>query len=107
MHFFIYIIYLPFLTYYLLLTACLYSLHFTYLSISYHIKLYNHLFVAYIGMIVLGLCVFIILLQVVGCQDVITTIAGTGTSSFSGDNGPATAAALYNLVGVHIDAEGE
>ncbi len=57
-------------------------------------------------MIVFGLCVFI-LLQLVGCQDIITTIAGTGTSSYSGDNGAATVAALYNLVGVHVDAEGE
>lgn len=36
----------------------------------------------------------------------ITTIAGTGTVAFSGDNGPATAAALNNPTAVAIDAAG-
>ncbi len=37
---------------------------------------------------------------------IITTFAGTGTSSFSGDNGPATAATFSYPVGVGIDASG-
>ena len=77
-----------------------------YLFKSYRTELFGYFFVAYIGMIVLGLCVFI-LLQLVGCYDIITTIAGTGTSSFSGDNEVAIASGLNNLVGVHVDAAGE
>ncbi len=38
---------------------------------------------------------------------IITTVAGTGTSSYSGDNGPATSAALYKPYGVAIDASGK
>ena len=37
---------------------------------------------------------------------IITTIAGTGTSSYSGDNGAATSATLYYPWGVAVDASG-
>ncbi len=37
---------------------------------------------------------------------IITTIAGTGTASFSGDNGPATSAALSYPSGVELDSSG-
>ena len=37
---------------------------------------------------------------------IITTIAGTGTASYSGDNGPATSATLYNPTGVAVDSAG-
>ena len=37
---------------------------------------------------------------------IITTIAGTGTSSFSGDNGVATSATLYYPRGIALDASG-
>ena len=37
---------------------------------------------------------------------IISTVAGTGTSSFSGDNGAATSAALYNPSGVTLDTSG-
>ena len=37
---------------------------------------------------------------------IITTIAGTGTNSYSGDNGAATSAALYYPFGVALDASG-
>jgi hypothetical protein len=39
-------------------------------------------------------------------QDIITTIAGTGTSSYSGDGGLATAATLYCPTGVVLDSSG-
>ena len=37
---------------------------------------------------------------------IITTIAGTGTISYSGDNGAATSATLYQPYGVVVDASG-
>ena len=37
---------------------------------------------------------------------IITTYAGTGTGSFSGDNGPATSAALFGPISVALDASG-
>ena len=37
---------------------------------------------------------------------IITTIAGTGTNSYSGDNGPATSATLYWPSGVALDSAG-
>ena len=37
---------------------------------------------------------------------IITTIAGTGTSSYSGDNGAATSATLKYPEGVAVDASG-
>ncbi len=37
---------------------------------------------------------------------IITTIAGTGTSSYSGDNGPATSAGLNYPFGVAVDTSG-
>ncbi len=38
---------------------------------------------------------------------IITTIAGTGTGSYSGDNGPATSAELNYPQGVFADAAGK
>ena len=37
---------------------------------------------------------------------IITTIAGTGSASYSGDNGAATVATLYYPAGVALDASG-
>ena len=37
---------------------------------------------------------------------IITTIAGTGSTTFSGDNGAATSAALYHPYEVALDASG-
>jgi DNA-binding beta-propeller fold protein YncE len=39
-------------------------------------------------------------------SEIITTIAGTGTSSYSGDNGPATSATLNHPAGVALDSVG-
>ena len=44
--------------------------------------------------------------KVIVSTSVITTIAGTGTSSFSGDNSAASAAALYYPQGVAVDSSG-
>ena len=38
--------------------------------------------------------------------DIITTIAGTGSITYSGDNGAATSAGIYNPFGVALDASG-
>ena len=37
---------------------------------------------------------------------IITTIAGTGSTSYSGDNGAATSATFYYPYGVAVDASG-
>ena len=37
---------------------------------------------------------------------IITTIAGTGSASYSGDNGAATSATLYGPHGVAVDVSG-
>ncbi len=44
--------------------------------------------------------------KVTVATSIITTIAGTGASSYSGDNGAATSAALYEPFGVALDASG-
>ena len=46
-------------------------------------------------------------LRLVSAVDIITTIAGTGTGTYSGDNGQATDAGLYGPYGVYVDATGE
>ena len=56
--------------------------------------------------VVLCLILLFMLLQSVRCQDIITTIAGTGTGSYSGDNGAATSATLNGPNGVAVDASG-
>ncbi len=38
--------------------------------------------------------------------NIISTIAGTGTSSFSGDGGSATSATINQPVGIAVDASG-
>ena len=38
--------------------------------------------------------------------DIMSTIAGTGTDSYSGDGGAATSATLYLASGVALDASG-
>ena len=47
-----------------------------------------------------------VLLKVTWCLDTITTIAGTGTATYSNDQGAATSAGLNNPFGVRLDAAG-
>ena len=57
--------------------------------------------------VVIYLLLLFMLLQSMHCQeDVITTIAGTGTGSYSGDNGAATSATLNVPFGVTVDLSG-
>ena len=44
--------------------------------------------------------------KVTASTGIITTIAGTGSASFSGDGGDATSATLNNPVGVALDTSG-
>jgi hypothetical protein len=44
--------------------------------------------------------------RVDAASGIITTVAGNGTPAFSGDGGPATAAALNYLFGVALDNSG-
>ncbi len=50
---------------------------------------------------------FVLLLRFTCCVDIITTISGSDTLGYSGDNGAATAAGLYYPEGVRIDTAGE
>ncbi len=52
------------------------------------------------------LLAFFMLLQLVCSQDTITTIAGTGTASYSGDNSAATSATLKYPSGSALDSSG-
>ena len=56
--------------------------------------------------VVIYILLVFILLQSVCCQDVITTIAGTGSTGYSGDNGAATSATLNGPHGIALDASG-
>ena len=44
--------------------------------------------------------------MVLAATGIITTVAGNGTTGFSGDNGAATSANLYNPYGVAVDSAG-
>ena len=55
----------------------------------------------------LVILLFMFLLRFSHCDDVITTIAGTGSTTYLGDNGQATAAGLYYPEGVALDAAGQ
>ena len=56
--------------------------------------------------VVIYLLLVFMLLQSVRCQDIITTIAGTGSAGYSGDSIAATLAALYYPREVALDASG-
>ena len=55
--------------------------------------------------VICSLFVFM-LLRLVCCQDIITTIAGKGSYGYSGDNVAAASATLYFPYGVAVDASG-
>ena len=57
--------------------------------------------------VVIYILLVFMLMQSVRCQDIITTIAGTGAASYSGDNGAATSATLNYPIGVALDASGK
>ena len=57
------------------------------------------------GALLLVLLFMITIVEVKGV-DVITTVAGTGAASYSGDNGQGTAAALNYPNGVAVDSTG-
>lgn len=44
--------------------------------------------------------------KVIVSTGIIATVAGIGTGSYSGDNGPATSASLYAPVGIALDSAG-
>ncbi len=48
----------------------------------------------------------LVMLRSARCQDIITTIAGTGSGTYSGDGGDATSAALNQPSGVAVDSTG-
>ena len=52
------------------------------------------------------LVVLLASLHLICCVDIITTIAGTGTASYSGDDGPATSATINSPLGIAIDSSG-
>ena len=56
--------------------------------------------------VVIYILLVFMLLQSVRCQDIISTIAGTGSASYGGDDGAATSATLYYPNGVVVDASG-
>ncbi len=45
--------------------------------------------------------------KVVSSTSIISTVAGTGTGGYSGDNGAATSAALNAPVGIAVDTSGK
>ena len=55
----------------------------------------------------LVILLFMFLLRFSHCDDVITTIAGTGSATYSGDNAAATSAGLNSPRGVDVDAAGD
>ena len=50
--------------------------------------------------------VVLVLLQTVCCSDIISTIAGTGSTGYTGDGIAATSATLYYPTGVVFDSSG-
>ena len=75
-------------------------------QIYLHISLCIWQFLSYLGNLYISDTYNSRIRKVTISTGIITTIAGTGTSSYSGDNGAATSATLYNPYGVALDASG-
>ncbi len=45
--------------------------------------------------------------KITASTSIISTIGGTGSASYSGDNSPATSATINNPVGVAVDSSGK
>ncbi len=52
------------------------------------------------------LVMLLLILQIICSEDIITTIAGTGTADYTGDNVQATSAALNWFYGLTLDSSG-
>ena len=61
---------------------------------------------SYLCMFAYLMLIILAILGIVSAIDVITTIAGTGSSSFSGDGGAATSAEFKLPKGVQLDTAG-
>ena len=44
--------------------------------------------------------------KITASTSILSTLAGTGSATYSGDNGQASNAALYNPAGVAVDTSG-
>ncbi len=49
---------------------------------------------------------WLFLFQLVCCEDIIITIAGSGSNGYSGDNGAATSASFNGPIGIALDSAG-
>ena len=59
-----------------------------------------------VGTVRYALFVFVLVLYLARCDDIISTIAGTGSTSYIGDGGQATSATLYYPYGICLDSSG-
>ena len=63
-------------------------------------------FITYLGNVYIGDSANNRVRKVTTSTGIITTFAGTGSTTYSGDNGPATSASLYHPTDVAVDSAG-
>ncbi len=68
--------------------------------------MFSHFTIVYLGNVYIGDQSNNRIRKVTVSTGIITTIAGTGGAGYSGDNGPATSAALNSPQGIALDASG-